>query len=101
RRARTLPAAAMALDRLLKRLAPDRVVFSALGLREGLLYSQLDEAERYFDPLVEGAQMIGLPLSRAPQFPAALAAWTADLFPGEAPAEKRLRVAACALSDFV
>ena len=101
RRARTLPAAAMALDRTLKRLGPARVIFSALGLREGLLYSQLDPAEQYFDPLVEGAQLIGLPLARTPTFPAALADWTADLFPDEAPAEKRLRVAVCALSDFV
>ena len=99
RRARTLPAAALTLDRVLKRLAPDRVVFSALGLREGLLYSQLDEAERYLDPLVEGAQLIGLPLARVPAFAPALAAWTGDLFPNETPAERRLRVAVCALSD--
>ena len=39
RRARTLPAAALVLDRVLKRLEPERVVFSALGLREGWLYS--------------------------------------------------------------
>jgi exopolyphosphatase/guanosine-5'-triphosphate,3'-diphosphate pyrophosphatase len=99
RRARTLPAAALALDRVLKHLAPDKVIFSALGLREGLLYSQLDEAERYLDPLVEGAQFIGLPFARVPEFAPALAAWTADLFPNEKPAEKRLRVAVCALSD--
>src|SRR5208282_1688078 len=41
RRTRTLPAAAMVLDRVLKRLGPERIVFSALGLREGILYSQL------------------------------------------------------------
>ena len=35
RRTRTLPAAALVLDRTLKRLAPETVVFSALGLREG------------------------------------------------------------------
>ncbi len=99
RRARTLPAAALTLDRVLKRLAPDRVIFSALGLREGLLYSQLDEADRYLDPLVEGAQLIGLPLARVPEFAPALAAWTADLFPNETHAERRLRIAVCALSD--
>ena len=99
RRARTLPAAALALDRVLKRLAPDQVIFSALGLREGLLYSQLEERERYLDPLVEGAQFIGLPFARVPDFAPALAAWTADLFPNEKPAEARLRVAVCALSD--
>ena len=99
RRARTLPAAALVLDRVLKRLAPERVVFSALGLREGLLYSQLTTAEQYLDPLIEGAQLIGLPLARVPDFAPALASWTADLFPRETHAEARLRVAACALSD--
>ena len=99
RRARTLPAAALVLDRVLKRLAPERVVFSALGLREGWLYAQLSDAERYLDPLVEGARLIGLPQSRVPDFAPALVAWTAGLFPGETPAETRLRVAICALSD--
>jgi exopolyphosphatase/guanosine-5'-triphosphate,3'-diphosphate pyrophosphatase len=89
----------MVLDRLLKRLASERIVFSALGLREGLLYSQLDKSEQYLDPLVEGAQLIGLPLSRVPDFAAALVPWTAKLFSGETPAETRLRVAVCALSD--
>jgi exopolyphosphatase/guanosine-5'-triphosphate,3'-diphosphate pyrophosphatase len=99
RRARTLPAAALALDRVLKRLAPERVVFSALGLREGYLYSQLSRNEQYLDPLVEGARLIGLPHARVPEFAPALAAWTADIFSGEQPAETRLRVAICALSD--
>ena len=60
RRLATIPAAALVLDRLLKRLEPERVVFSALGLREGWLYEQLSEAERYLDPLVEGAQIVGI-----------------------------------------
>ncbi|MFN0191384.1 MAG: hypothetical protein ACKVP5_05310 [Aestuariivirga sp.] len=99
RRARTLPASALALDRLLKRLAPERIVFSALGLREGWLFAQLPQAQRYLDPLVEGARLIGTPLARVPRFPSALARWTAQLFPTEVPAEARLRIAACALSD--
>jgi exopolyphosphatase/guanosine-5'-triphosphate,3'-diphosphate pyrophosphatase len=101
RRARTLPAAAFVLDRVLKRLAPRRVVFSALGLREGLIYSQLSEAERYLDPLVEGAQLIGLPHARVPEFLPALARWTAGLFPDETASQARLRVAVCALTDLV
>ncbi len=99
RRARTLPAAALVLDRLLKHLKPERVVFSALGLREGFLYAQLSQKEQYLDPLIEGAQLIGLPLARVPEFAAELASWTESLFPGETAAEKRLRVAVCALSD--
>jgi exopolyphosphatase / guanosine-5'-triphosphate,3'-diphosphate pyrophosphatase len=99
RRARTLPAAALALDRVLKYLAPDRIVFSALGLREGFLYSQLSREEQYLDPLVEGAQLIGLPLARVPEFAPELASWTESLFSDETAAETRLRVAVCALSD--
>lgn len=99
RRLRTLPAAAMMLDRVLKHLAPDHVVFSALGLREGWLYSQLDAGERYLDPLIEGAQLVGLPLARVPDFAAALVSWTAGLQRDEPAADKRLRVALCALSD--
>jgi exopolyphosphatase/guanosine-5'-triphosphate,3'-diphosphate pyrophosphatase len=99
RRVPTLPSAAIVLDRVVRHLGPERVVFSALGLREGWLYTQLPEAERYFDPLVEGAQLFGLPLARVPRFAAALARWTDDLFPGEVPADRRLRLAVCALSD--
>ena len=99
RRVSTLPAAAIVLDRVIKHLGPERVVFSALGLREGWLYAQLPEAERYLDPLVEGAQLFGLPLARVPRFAPALARWTDRLFPGEMPADRRLRLAVCAVSD--
>lgn len=99
RRMATLRASALVLDRVLKRLAPERVVFSALGVREGWLYSQLSAEEQYFDPLIEGAQAVGIPQARVPEFAPALARWTDDLFPGETPTDRRLRLAACALSD--
>lgn len=99
RRIKTLPAAALVLDRVLKKIRPERIVISALGLREGWLYAQLPEHERYLDPLVEGAQNFGLAHARVPAFGQALVRWTAPLFPGEVHSEKRLRVAACALSD--
>jgi exopolyphosphatase/guanosine-5'-triphosphate,3'-diphosphate pyrophosphatase len=99
RRIPTLSAAALVMDRVLKRLAPERVVFSALGVREGWLYAQLAPEERYLDPLVEGAQSFGIPQARVAGFAPALARWTDGLFPGETPPDRRLRVAACALSD--
>jgi exopolyphosphatase/guanosine-5'-triphosphate,3'-diphosphate pyrophosphatase len=99
RRLPTLPAAALVMDRVLKRLAPERVVFSALGVREGWLYAQLPAAERYRDPLVEGAQAFGLPQARVPEFAPALVRWTDHLVSSERPAERRLRLAVCALSD--
>ena len=87
------------MDRLLKNLQPERVVFSALGLREGWLYSQLTPEEQRLDPLIEGAQAFGLPAARVPDFAPALVRWTDQLFPDETEEERRLRVAACALSD--
>ena len=99
RRVDTLPAAALVMDRVLKRLEPERVVFSALGAREGWLHAQLSAEERYLDPLVEGAQAFGIPQARVPRLAPALARWTDGLFASEAPAERRLRTAACALSD--
>lgn len=99
RRVKTLPAAALVLDRVLKKLKPERIICSALGLREGWLYAKLSDEERYLDPLVEGAQNLGSPRARVPAFGPALVEWTSDLFPGETHQDKRLRVAACALSD--
>ncbi|NBB84328.1 MAG: Ppx/GppA family phosphatase, partial [Alphaproteobacteria bacterium] len=99
RRVATLPAAALVMDRVLKALKPERVVFSAFGLREGWLYAQLSAADRYLDPLVEGAMAFGIPRCRVSALLPALVRWTDGLFPGEAPAERRLRLAACALSD--
>ena len=96
----TLPAAALVMDRVIKRLAPERVVFSALGVREGWLYAQLPEAERYLDPLHRGRADL-----RRRRMPACRSSgrrwpvWTEHLFAGESAADKRLRVAACALSD--
>jgi len=99
RRVQTLPAAALTLHRVLRQLRPERVVFSALGLREGWLYSQLAPEDRDRDALIDGAQAFGAPRARVPDFAAALVRWTDGLFPGEAAADRRLRVAACAVSD--
>ncbi|MEL6767531.1 MAG: Ppx/GppA phosphatase family protein [Pseudomonadota bacterium] len=99
RRAPTLPAAALVLDRVLKAMKPERVVFSALGLREGWLYSLMPPEERQRDPLIEGARVFGERRARVPAFPAALMRWTDGLFPAETATDRRLREAACALSD--
>lgn len=99
RRTDTLSAAALVLWRVLKHLKPERVVFSVFGLREGWLYAQLDEAERYRDPLLEGAQAIGLPAARVPAFSAALGRFTDGLFPAEPQTGRRVRLAVCALTD--
>ncbi|MCP4386506.1 MAG: Ppx/GppA family phosphatase [Hyphomicrobiales bacterium] len=99
RRIDTLPASALVLWRVLRKLKPDRLVFSAFGVREGWLYSQLDTEEQYRDPLLEGAQAIGLPVSRVAGFSEALGRWTETLFPGESQHDRRLRLSVCSLTD--
>lgn len=99
RRIDTMAASALVLWRVLRKLKPDRLVFSAFGLREGWLYSQLETDEQYRDPLLEGAQAIGLPVARVADFSAALGRWTDTLFPGESQHDRRLRLSVCTLTD--
>jgi exopolyphosphatase/guanosine-5'-triphosphate,3'-diphosphate pyrophosphatase len=98
-----LPYAAIVLEHLLRRAKPKDVVISALGLREGLLYSLLSPEERAKDPLIAAASELNLLRSRSPQHGEDLISWT-DRFMAssgldEPAEEKRLRHAACLLAD--
>ena len=101
RRVPTVPAAALVLDRVLRHLQPERVLFSGLGVREGWLYEQLSDEERAEDPLLAGCRRLAADTACAPAFAAALERWTATLFIGESVAQRRLRIAATTLSDIV
>ena len=99
RRASTLPASALVMDRVLKHIAPKRVLFSSLGVREGWLYELLPEGERERDPLLVGCEQLAAESSRVPSFTSALERWTDRLFMGESNGQRRLRLAAITLSD--
>jgi exopolyphosphatase/guanosine-5'-triphosphate,3'-diphosphate pyrophosphatase len=99
RRIDTLPYAALVLDRVLKAAKPNAVVFSAFGLREGLLFTQMPEAVRRLDPLIETARAMGARLGRFAEHGDELMSWTSPLFPDEDAADARLRLATCHLSD--
>ncbi len=98
-----LPAAALVLNRLLTRIQPRNLLISAWGLREGLLFQQLPPERQGRDPLIESCRAFARQTSRdatlGGTFGDELAAWMAPLFDGENSAEKRLRLAACLLSD--
>ena len=98
-RLNTLPLAARVLRRLLRVARPRRLVFSAQGLREGLLYSRLPEAVQREDPLISACHDLATGLSRFDVIGDEVMAWTAPLFAGESTAETRLRRAACLLAD--
>jgi exopolyphosphatase/guanosine-5'-triphosphate,3'-diphosphate pyrophosphatase len=95
--------AALVLEHLVRVARPKDVVISALGVREGLLYSLLSEQERRKDPLFAAASELNVLRSRSPAHGEELIAWT-DRFMAtsgldETTEERRLRHAACLLAD--
>ncbi len=99
RRADDLPYAALVLRRLLRATGAKQVVFSAYGIREGWFMRSVSESVRAQDPLMAAVHGDAERLSRDVAMPPALIEWTAPLFPTESPAARRLRQAACWLSD--
>ncbi len=99
RRLDDLPFAAVVLRRVLRATAARRVVFSANGLREGWYMAQVPPAVRAEDPLLAAAREMAGHYARDATLPPGLLAWTDPLFPGEAAAWRRLREAACWMSD--
>jgi exopolyphosphatase/guanosine-5'-triphosphate,3'-diphosphate pyrophosphatase len=99
RRVETLPFAALTLERLLRLAKPERIVFSAFGLREGHLFSVLPAAERAKDPLISACVEFAEAESRFGDQGRLLQDWIEPLFRGDDGEARRLRLAACALSD--
>jgi exopolyphosphatase/guanosine-5'-triphosphate,3'-diphosphate pyrophosphatase len=94
----TLPAAKLILTALVEALEPSELIVSSFGIREGLLYAELDSAERAIDPLIEAAREAGRGLSRFGEHGDLLDRWIAPLF-DDAPESARIRLAACLLAD--
>jgi exopolyphosphatase/guanosine-5'-triphosphate,3'-diphosphate pyrophosphatase len=99
KRMETVPFAARMLHRLLKRTQTKRLVFSAYGLREGHLYSLLDEEEQQRDPLIAGAEAMAASHRRFGADGDELFRWIEPLYRDETPEHRRLRHAAALLSD--
>jgi exopolyphosphatase/guanosine-5'-triphosphate,3'-diphosphate pyrophosphatase len=102
-RREVVPYGALVLERLLKRIGPQQVIFSVFGIREGLLMEMMSAEERAKDPLISFCDTYARLRSRAPEHGHELTRWTDALFvepgPKEAPEERRLRHAACIISD--
>ena len=95
--------AALVLETIVRMAKPRQIVVSALGVREGLLYSFLSEKEKKRDALLAAAEELNKLRSRSPRHGEELADWT-DRFMAttgidETPDEQRLRRAACLLAD--
>ena len=99
RRIDDLPFAAVALRRVLRATGVRRVVFSASGLREGWFMQRMPDEIRAQDPLLAAGREYAGRLGRDVNLPPALLGWTDPLFPQEVGEARRLREAACWMSD--
>lgn len=95
----TLPAALTILEAMVEELGPRRIMVSAFGLREGLLYRDLDATTRDEDPLLAAALEVGDRLGRFGDHGAYLDQWMDPLFPDDSADMQRLRLAGCLLGD--
>jgi exopolyphosphatase / guanosine-5'-triphosphate,3'-diphosphate pyrophosphatase len=99
KRIKTLALAALVLCRLLKIIKPGKFVISAFGVREGLLYNEMETDVRAQDPLIVGCHQVAQMTGRFPDHGERLNDWIEGLFSDESTEHKRLRLAICILSD--
>lgn len=104
RRAESMPFAALALERLIKRFPVAQVEVSAYGLREGVLLSSMPDAARGEDPLIAGVDAMARRAGSEIAFGRAAHAWikplASHLAKGLDPKRgKTLLAAACRLAD--
>ena len=98
RRIETLPITALTLNCLLKIARPKNVIFSAYGVREGLLFNRLSKARQREDPLLAACLALAARDKRGGDA-GLLFEWLGPLFAKESAEEARLRYAACILRD--
>lgn len=95
--------AALVLEYIIRVAQPKTVVFSTYGVREGLLFEMLPEREQKEDGLLAAARTLNDLRSRSPAHADDLIDWTDRFMRAaklrETPEERRLRHAACLLSD--
>lgn len=98
-----LPYGAVVLGEVIRSGRFDRIVLSALGLREGHLFEKLDAADQADDPLISACAELNHLRARVPALAAELVRFTDTALSAieieETESERRLRVAACHLSD--
>ena len=95
--------AALVLEHIILIAKPKAIVFSTFGVREGLLYEKLPADRRAEDGLIAATAMLNRLRSRSPRHADELIAWSDRLVRiaklKETEEERRLRHAACLLSD--
>ncbi|MCW5699865.1 MAG: Ppx/GppA family phosphatase [Rhodospirillales bacterium] len=99
RRVETLPYAAIALSAIIEAARPAKVVFSGFGMREGQMLELLPPDLRHQDPLISACETHAERTGRFAMHGQEILDWMSPLFADETEAQRRLRLAACLLSD--
>jgi exopolyphosphatase/guanosine-5'-triphosphate,3'-diphosphate pyrophosphatase len=98
-----VPFGAAVMGEVLKAGKFSKVVFSALGVREGYLYGRLDAREQAIDPLIQASEELSVLRSRSPAHANDLIEFTGQFLVAagvaETPAQARLRTVSCLLAD--
>jgi exopolyphosphatase / guanosine-5'-triphosphate,3'-diphosphate pyrophosphatase len=95
----TLSDSAALLSVLVKTFSSSRLVVSAYGLREGLLFQALSPDERQEDPLFAAARALGEREGRFPEHGDLLSRWISGIFRDDNSVDARFRHVACLLAD--
>jgi exopolyphosphatase/guanosine-5'-triphosphate,3'-diphosphate pyrophosphatase len=94
---------AAVLQEIIRVMKPGKIVVSALGVREGFLYSLLSPDEQRTDPLISASEELALLRARSVTHAHELTDWTSQSFAAfgidETEDEMRYRRAACLLAD--
>ena len=95
--------APIVLQEIIAAMQPSKIVVSALGVREGFLYSLLSLEEQRADPLISASEELALLRARSVTHAHELVEWTGETFAAfgidETEDEVRYRHAACLLAD--
>ena len=94
-----MPLAALILAELIDVSGTRNLHVSAHGIREGHLYKKLNHKLRRRDPYLEDCNRLAALTGRFPEHDDRLMEWTGPLFSDETESQRRLRKAACLLSD--
>lgn len=98
-----LPYGAAVLQEIIAAQKPSKIIISALGVREGFLFSLLPQPEQLKDPLISASEELALLRARSVNHAHELALWTGTTFEAfgvdETEDEARYRRAACLLAD--
>ncbi len=98
-----LPYGAVVLLEIIAAMQPSRIVVSGFGVREGFLYSLLDDERRKADPLISAAEELARLRSRSLSHARELVDWMGKAFAvfgvDETEDEARYREASCLLAD--